>query len=348
MTTSTSARRLGDDLLDARGMDAAVGDQLGQRQAGDLAADGVEAADMTTPGGVVDDHVDAGRLLEGADVAALAADDPALHLVAGMWTTVTVCSAVWAAATRCIAVTMTSRAFSWASSRARRSIARASLTASCSASSRTASRRIALGLLGGQAGDPLERGDLLLAEPGELLALLSRSRSRSPILRLASSSMSARWSSCSSRASSRRSRFGARRACPGLVLGLALEAELLVLRLEDHVLLLGPGLGHDPGGLLLGGLDRLARPDAAGDEPHGDADDGGDQRPRRRREFHLRFLPSGGVSRRRRCAYQVRATPHRRSLGLGTGEAADEAPPALSRCHGSPGGGPRVRVRLSP
>ena len=57
----------------------------------------------------------------------------------GRWTTVTVCSAVWSAATRCIAVTMTSRAFSWASSRARRSIARDSLTASCSASSRIAS-----------------------------------------------------------------------------------------------------------------------------------------------------------------------------------------------------------------
>ena len=33
-------------------------------------------------GRVVDDQVDAGRLLEGPDVAALAADDPALHLVA--------------------------------------------------------------------------------------------------------------------------------------------------------------------------------------------------------------------------------------------------------------------------
>ena len=58
----------------------------------------------------------------------------------GRWTTVTVCSAVWSAATRCIAVTMISRAFSWASSRARRSIDRASFTASCSASSRIASR----------------------------------------------------------------------------------------------------------------------------------------------------------------------------------------------------------------
>ena len=62
----------------------------------------------------------------------------------GRWTTETVCSAVWSAATRWMAVTMTSRAFSCASSRALRSIARASRTASCSASARTASRSCAL------------------------------------------------------------------------------------------------------------------------------------------------------------------------------------------------------------
>ena len=55
-----------------------------------------------------------------------------------------------------------SRAFSSASSRARRSIDRASLTASCSASSRTASRRSALGVVGGDAADPFEGLDLLL------------------------------------------------------------------------------------------------------------------------------------------------------------------------------------------
>ena len=51
-------------------------------EAGDLAADRVEARQHDRLGRVVDDQVDAGRLLEGADVAALAADDPALHLVA--------------------------------------------------------------------------------------------------------------------------------------------------------------------------------------------------------------------------------------------------------------------------
>ena len=50
---------------------------------GDLAADRVEAADDHHAGRVVDDHVDAGGLLEGADVAPFAADDPALHFVAG-------------------------------------------------------------------------------------------------------------------------------------------------------------------------------------------------------------------------------------------------------------------------
>ena len=34
---------LGDDLLDAAGMDPAVGDELGDRDPGDLAADRVEA-----------------------------------------------------------------------------------------------------------------------------------------------------------------------------------------------------------------------------------------------------------------------------------------------------------------
>ena len=72
---------LGDDLLDAAGMDPAVGDELGDGDPGDLAADRVEARQDDGLGGVVDDQVDAGRLLEGPDVAAFATDDPALHLV---------------------------------------------------------------------------------------------------------------------------------------------------------------------------------------------------------------------------------------------------------------------------
>ena len=75
--------RLGDHLLDARRVDAAVLDQLGQREPGGLAADVVEGADDDHAGRVVHDHVHAGGLLEGADVAALAADDAALHVVGG-------------------------------------------------------------------------------------------------------------------------------------------------------------------------------------------------------------------------------------------------------------------------
>ena len=73
--------RLGDDLLDPARVDPAVGDQLGDREPGDLAADRVEARQDDRLGRVVDDQVDAGGLLERPDVAALAADDPALHLV---------------------------------------------------------------------------------------------------------------------------------------------------------------------------------------------------------------------------------------------------------------------------
>ena len=63
-------------------MDAAVGDQLLHGQPGHLAPDRVEAREDDRLGRVVDDDVDAGGHLEGADVPALAADDPPLHLVA--------------------------------------------------------------------------------------------------------------------------------------------------------------------------------------------------------------------------------------------------------------------------
>ena len=64
-------------------MDAPVLDELRQGETGDLAADRVEATDDDGLGRVVDDQVDAGGLLQGADVAPLTADDAALHLVRG-------------------------------------------------------------------------------------------------------------------------------------------------------------------------------------------------------------------------------------------------------------------------
>ncbi len=55
---------------------------LFKRDAGDLAADRVERADDHDARRVVDDHVDAGRFFEGANVSSFAADDAAFHFVA--------------------------------------------------------------------------------------------------------------------------------------------------------------------------------------------------------------------------------------------------------------------------
>ena len=71
-----------DDLLDAGRVDAAVADQPLDRLAGDLAAQRIEAGEDDRARRVVDDQLDAGRGLERADVASLAADDAALQVVA--------------------------------------------------------------------------------------------------------------------------------------------------------------------------------------------------------------------------------------------------------------------------
>jgi hypothetical protein len=70
-------------LLDARRVDAPVGQQLLERHARDLSAYAVEGRQDDGAGGVVDDEVHAGEVLQRTDVAPLPADDPALHLVGG-------------------------------------------------------------------------------------------------------------------------------------------------------------------------------------------------------------------------------------------------------------------------
>ena len=70
-------------LLNMGGMDAAVGNELFQSQPGDLPPDRLEAGDGNGLRCVVDDQVGPGQCLQGADVAALAADDASLHLVIG-------------------------------------------------------------------------------------------------------------------------------------------------------------------------------------------------------------------------------------------------------------------------
>ncbi len=86
---------LGDDLLDAARVDAAVRDELGDGDPGDLAADRVEAADSTTVSGV-------SSMIRSTPVACSRARmlRPSRPMIRpfissdGRWTTLTVCSAV--------------------------------------------------------------------------------------------------------------------------------------------------------------------------------------------------------------------------------------------------------------
>ena len=73
--------RLLNRLLDSGRVDSAVLNQALQRNAGNLTLDRVVAGKGNRLRGVVDNQVDAGQRLQGADVASLAADDAALHLV---------------------------------------------------------------------------------------------------------------------------------------------------------------------------------------------------------------------------------------------------------------------------
>src|SRR5690606_28053111 len=72
-------------FFDARRVDPPVEDELFHRAARYFAANRVEAGDGHGFGRVVYHDVDAGRLLEGADIAPVAADDPPFHLVRGQW-----------------------------------------------------------------------------------------------------------------------------------------------------------------------------------------------------------------------------------------------------------------------
>ena len=164
----------------------------------------------------------------------------------GRWTTETVCSAVWSAATRWMAVMTMSRALSWASSRAARSMARAILTASCSASSRTASMRMPLA----SSADRLAtRSRAATCSPwarARSSRVLSSSRSRSIELAIAlleHVGALVELLVALEQAALQAGELAAPGAC--LFLGFALHAELLVLRLEDQLLLASPGLGLD-------------------------------------------------------------------------------------------------------
>ena len=72
-----------EELLDARWMNATVGNEVLESDAGDLATDRVEARELHGLGRIIDDEVHAGHLLESANVATLAADDAALEVIRG-------------------------------------------------------------------------------------------------------------------------------------------------------------------------------------------------------------------------------------------------------------------------
>ena len=68
--------------------------------------------------------------------------------------------------------------------------------------------------------------------------------------------------------------------------------EGLVLALEDDLLLLGAGLGHEPLPVLLGVLDRAVGNEGARDEADGHPDDDGNRRHDHDDEFrHLSSHP---------------------------------------------------------
>ena len=87
--------------------------------------------------------------------------------------------------------------------------------------------------------------------------------------------MSVRWSSCSSRGQEAPLEVGQVVALgAALLVELAMEADLLLLGLEDELLLLGARLGHDALGLLAGGLDGLRCDESARHETDCEPADG--------------------------------------------------------------------------
>ena len=75
--------RLGDDLLDPARVDSAVRYELLESQPGDLAPNRVKARNNHRVRGVVDNHVNTGRSLEGADIPPLTTYDTSLHFIVG-------------------------------------------------------------------------------------------------------------------------------------------------------------------------------------------------------------------------------------------------------------------------
>ena len=70
-------------FFNARGVDTAVGDELFNGQTGDFTAYRIKSRNDDGFRRIINDEINARRRFKGADIAALAADDAALHIVIG-------------------------------------------------------------------------------------------------------------------------------------------------------------------------------------------------------------------------------------------------------------------------
>ena len=161
---------LGDHLLDAGGVDAAVLDELFEGHARDLAPHGVEAGERDGLRRVVDDEVAAGERLDGADVAPSRPMMRPFISSLGSGTTETVISLAWSAAQRWMAVAMISRGrFPRPRPCTVASTSRTLAAISCVTSVSTLEMRYGLGLVHGVAGDLLQHLELALLDEPDLL-----------------------------------------------------------------------------------------------------------------------------------------------------------------------------------
>ena len=124
-----------------------------------------------------------------------------------------------------------------------------------------------LRLLGGHVRDPLERFDLLVSSALQLVARLLEVPL--PVEELPVALLEHVGALVELFVAGKEAAFEAGEVVPTgpcFFFGLTLEAELLVLGLEDQLLLLCAGLGDDPSRLVLRGPDRLGGPQSAGEE----------------------------------------------------------------------------------
>ena len=146
-----------------------------------------------------------------------------------------------------------------------------------------------LGIVRGQARDALEGVDLLLVGPGELLAgtidlALALEQLAGTVLEHVGALVELFVTL--EQPPFERGKLAA--SCSCLFLGLALEAQLLVLGFEDQFLLAGARLGLDAAAFGRCGLHRLRRPDAAQENAeYGSAGGGHEGHHHDELDFHL-------------------------------------------------------------